>query len=189
MEDDTEFSNYVNVVFGGAWHDFNDPLTDFTNAISNINDSLGFELLGKSSNQLIHVPAENTERAYSEACGELYKLIGNDNLQTKNMQKFMTTAFGATQADFVHTESGRNKSQRQLLEMIEDFAGIEHRLTSAIKLLGEARQILAHRVDVQGEPGQIYVDSFFEQCRRVSSAIEYFCEGVRRQLESRKAPG
>lgn len=178
MKNDDGFAEYIHVIFEGAWHEFDDPLTDFKEAVAGMNDRLGFELLARTANKLIHVPAENTERAYTEACSELFKLIGSDSLQVSKIKPFMTETFGSVAQDFIHKESKRPKSAKQLIEDMENLAGIEHKLTMAIKELGSERQKAAHLVDLKGETGEIYVDSFFHQCRNVTGAISYFCDGI-----------
>jgi hypothetical protein len=58
------------------------------------------------------------------------------------------------------------------------WAAIEHKLTTAIKELGGERQKAAHLVDLRGKTGEIFVDSFFNQCRCLTAAISYFCDGI-----------
>lgn len=183
MRNDTGFAEYAHVVFEGAWHEFEDPLTEFKEAVASMNGKLGFPLLGRTENKLIHVPAENTERAYSEACGERYKLVSNDAMSTKAIKAIMKETFGCKDEIFTHKESGRAKTQFQLLANVEDLAGLEHKLTEAIKKLGQDRQIVAHLVEVKGKTGKVYVDAFFEQCRAVAEGIRYFCDGIKEYLD------
>ena len=177
-KNDEGFAEYTNVIFEGAWHEFDDPLTDFKGAVAGMNARLGFELLGRTTNKLIHVPAENTERAYTEACSELFKLIGNDSLQLKKIKSFMIETFDCVAQDFINKESKRPKSSKQLLEDMESLAGIEHKLSIAIKELGAERQKAAHLVDLKGKTGEVFVDSFFNHCRNLTGAISYFCDGI-----------
>jgi len=178
MRSDQGFSEYAQVIFEGAWHEFDDPLSDFKDVVGRMNDRLGFELLARTANKLIHVPAENTERAYTEACSELFKLIGSDSLQVSKIKPFMIETFGSVPQDFIHKESKRPKSAKQLVEDMENLAAIDHRLTMAIKELGGERQKAAHLVDLKGKTGEIFVDSFFKQCRNLTNAISYFCDGI-----------
>ncbi|WP_141213175.1 hypothetical protein [Janthinobacterium sp. PC23-8] len=178
MRNDEGFVKYAHVIFEGAWHEFDDPLSDFKAAVVSMNDKLGFDLLARTANKLIHVPAENTERAYTEACSELFKLIGNDSLQVSKIKPFMIETFGSVAQDFIHKESNRPKSAKQLVEDMESLAAIEHKLTTAIKKLGGERQKAAHLVDLKGKTGEIFVDSFFNQCRNLTDAISYFCDGI-----------
>lgn len=178
MMNDEGFAEYAHVIFEGAWHEFDDPLSDFKDAIAKMNDRLGFELLARTASKLIHVPAENTERAYTEACSELFKLIGSDSLQVSKIKPFMIETFGSVAQDFINKESNRPKSAKQLVEDMENLAAIEHKLTKAIKELGGERQKAAHLVDLKGKTGEIFVDSFFNQCRNLTDAISYFCDGI-----------
>ena len=178
MKNDKGFAEYTRVIFEGAWHEFEDPLTDFKEAVASMNERLGFQLLGRTANKLVHVPAENTERAYTEACSELFKLIGSDSLQLKKIKSFMIETFGTVAQDFINKESKRAKSAKQLIEDVENLAGLEHRLSTAIKELGTERQKAAHLVDLKGKTGEIFVDSFFNQCRNLTAAISYFCDGI-----------
>jgi hypothetical protein len=121
MKNDEGFAEYAHVIFEGAWHEFDDPLSDFKEAVATMNDRLGFELLARTTNKLIHVPAENTERAYMEACSELFKLIGSDSLQVSKIKPFMIETFGSLAQDFINKESKRPKSAKQLIEDMESL--------------------------------------------------------------------
>ena len=186
MRNDEGFAKYAHVIFEGAWHEFDDPLSDFKEAVVRMNDRLGFELLARTANKLIHVPAENTERAYTEACSELFKLIGSDSQQVSKIKPFMIETFGSVVQDFIHNESKRPKSAKQLVEDMENLAAIEHKLTIAIKQLGGERQKAAHLVDLKGKTGEIFVDSFFNQCRNLTDAISYFCDGIAKYKENKR---
>lgn len=187
---DGDFSRFLAVNLDGAWVGYEDPLKELLGLIKKLNSKLGFPLLQRDENQYAHAPVENTEKAYSDACAELYKLLSNDNLVTKEITKFLTEKFHANAADFVHAETQKAKSQYQLLQLVEIRSELAPRLTTAIKSLSTERQKSAHTLNIKGETGAIFIDEFFELCDRLTEGLNYFSDGVsaRSKLEADEKP-
>ena len=184
---DGDFSRFLAVNRDGAWVGYEDPLKELLGLIKKLNSKLGFPLLRRDENQYAHAPVVNTEKAYGDACAELYKLLSNDNLVTKEIKKFLTEKFHATAADFVHAESKKAMSQYQLLQMVETRSELEPRLTEAIKSLSTERQKTAHTLNIKGETGEIFIDEFFELCDCLTEGLNYFSDGVSARSESEVA--
>lgn len=181
---DGDFARFLEVNLDGAWVGYEDPLKELLEVIRKFNDKLGFPLLQRDENQYAHAPVVNTEKAYCEACAELYKLLSNDNLVMNEIKKFLMERFHAIPADFFNKQGERAMSQYQLLQLVESRSGLEPRLTKTIKSLSAERQKTAHTLNIKGETGEVFIDRFFDLCKSLTEGLNYFSDGVSARLKS-----
>jgi len=177
-EEDNGFADFLDVNLEGKWISYKDPVTEAVEAIKRTNERLGVEIFRRTENDLLHAPVENTERAYCDSCGELYKLIGNDSLNIKVLKPYLVANFGADHSEFEHKESKRPLTGLQLLELIQNKAGTGDDALKTIKSIGEDRGRAAHATTFKGDPDKIYIDMFRDQCMKLRTALDSFSEKV-----------
>ena len=177
-DEDTGFADFLDVNLEGKWIAYTDPVTEAVEAIKRTNERLGAEIFRRTENDLLHAPVENTERAYCDSCGELYKLIGNDSLNIKVLKPYLVANFGADHSEFEHKESKRPLTGLQLLELIQNKAGTGDDAFKTIKSIGEDRGKAAHATTFKGDPNKIYIDMFRDQCMKLAAALDGFSEKV-----------
>jgi hypothetical protein len=185
-EEDNGFADFLDVNIEGKWISYKDPVTEAVEAIKRTNERLGVEIFRRTENELLHAPVENTERAYCDSCGELYKLIGNDSLNIKVLKPYLVANFGADQSEFEHKESKRPLSGLQLLELIQNKASTGDDAVKSIKSIGDDRGKAAHATTFKGDPNMIYIDMFRDQCMKLKTALDSFSEKVVEAVARRK---
>jgi hypothetical protein len=185
-EEDTGFADFLDVNLEGRWISYEDPVADALAAIKRTNERLGVEIFRRTDNELLHAPVENTERAYCDSCGELYKLIGNDSLNIKVLKPYLVANFGADHSEFEHKESKRPLTGLQLLELIQNKAGTGDDAFKTIKSIGEDRGKAAHATTFKGDPDKIYIDMFRDQCMKLAAALDGFSEKVVEAVTKKK---
>lgn len=185
-EQDKGFAEFLDVSLEGKWISYEDPVADAVAAIKRTNERLGVEIFRRTDNELLHAPVENTERAYCDSCGELYKLIGNDSLNIKVLKPYLVANLGADHSEFEHKESKRPLTGLQLLELIQNKAGTGDDALKTIKSIGEDRGKAAHATTFKGDPNMIYIDMFRDQCMKLAAALDSFSEKVVEVVAKRK---
>lgn len=185
-DEDNGFADFLDVNLEGKWISYKDPVTEAVEAIKRTNERLGVEIFRRTENELLHAPVENTERAYCDSCGELYKLIGNDSLNIKVLKPYLVANFGADQSEFEHKESKRPLSGLQLLELIQNKASTGDDAVKSIKSIGDDRGKAAHATTFKGDPNMIYIDMFRDQCMKLKTALDSFSEKVVDAVAKRK---
>jgi hypothetical protein len=185
-DEDNGFADFLDVNLEGKWISYKDPVTEAVEAIKRTNERLGVEIFRRTENELLHAPVENTERAYCDSCGELYKLIGNDSLNIKVLKPYLVANFGADHSEFEHKESKRPLTGLQLLELLQNKAGTGDDALKTIKSIGEDRGKAAHAIAFKGAPNMIYIDMFRDQCMKLKTALDSFSEKVAEAVAKNK---
>jgi len=188
-DEDHGFADFLDVNLEGKWISYEDPVAEAVAAIKRTNERLGVEIFRRTENELLHAPVENTERAYCDSCGELYKLIGNDSLNIKVLKPYLVANFGADHSEFDHKESKRPLTGLQLLELLQNKAGTGDSALKTIKSIGEDRGKAAHATTFKGDPNMIYIDMFRDQCVKLTAALDSFSEKVVEAVEKREGEG
>ena len=185
-DEDKGFSDFLDVNLEGKWISYKDPVSEAVAAIQLTNERLEAEIFRNTSNDLLHAPVENTEKAYCDSCSELFKLIGNDSLNKDILEAYLVENFGAKKGEFIHKESQRPLSGLQLLSLLQEKAGTGNQAVKAIKSIGDDRIKAAHALTFKGDPNKIYIDMFRDKCVTLTEALGSFGEKVA-EVRAKKA--
>jgi len=177
-DEDKGFADFLDVNLEGKWISYKDPVSEAVAAIQLTNERLEAEIFRNTSNDLLHAPVENTEKAYCDSCSELFKLIGNDSLNKDILEAYLVEHFGAKKEEFIHKESQRPLSGLQLLSLLQEKAGTGNQAVKAIKSIGDDRIKAAHALTFKGDPSKIYIDMFRDKCVTLTEALGIFSAKV-----------
>lgn len=176
---DKNFSLFLARTYEGSWVTFPKPIQRVQEAILQLNEVFKpNDLFGRSENEHLRTPVENTNKAFADSCSELYKVVGSDSLKLKPLKILLQSTFGKDEASFTHS-SGRALSAIQVLEAAEVSLEVVPLLTDAIKAIATHRVDADHRViattsgDVHyGDVFSLLCENFFIAAQAVISAVE-----------------
>lgn len=136
------------------------------------------DIFRRRENALLHVPVQNTVRAYCDSCGEIYKLIGNDSLNIKVLKPYLVANIGADHAEFEHTQSKQPLTGLQLLALLQTKADTGDDAYKTIKSIGEDRGQAARATTFKGDPTKIYIlnDDFLDTGGNIHVVNNHFID-------------
>jgi hypothetical protein len=181
-QNDPNFARFLARTYEGAWVNFPNPIKDISEVLDVVNQSIPIgNLFKRIENVHLRLPVENTKKALYDCCSEFYKLIGPDSLDQRVMKNFLFKHLGASEEEFIHPGSGRPLSSMQLLALIESKAGIEKRLTAAVKAIGKYRIKANHKLTDTVADEENYVDIFISLCEELSRSGGYFAHRIQQE--------
>jgi len=174
-ESDAHFQNFLARTYEGTFVDFEDPITRLLEGVTAVNNALGpIRLFAKSQNAHLSLPVAQTYKSHCDACSELYKIVGPDNLAQSTLKDILTKDFGMNPEDFRHAESGRPLSALQLLSLLEENLKVPGLLTNLLRPLSQLRVEADHKVlEVESET-RSYSREFAEMCNELAASLEEF---------------
>lgn len=170
--EDPEFRTFLGCTYEGEWGESISPLKELEKALKAVNDSASCILFKKSYNPHLHPPVAGTEKSFIDSCSELFKLLGPDNLDKKQLHNFMLQELKFDKSDFVHSESGREKSQLQLLYMIDCQLSGDGKLKDTVEKVKGYRVAADHKVLEPKECGFDATSTFAELVLEAASVLQ-----------------
>lgn len=165
-ENDNDFNRFVSRAYYGCWADSKDPIHDIKSEIKEINKFLGFNIFKKTENDYLEYPINNTFKAYADCNSELFKLIGPDNLEFKNIKKIYLDHLGGKTEDLIHSQSKRNLSPMQVLELIIQYSNCDlcKRFKENWNIVKKNRIEGDHKITTPTQSKENYIDIFRNTC-------------------------
>lgn len=171
---DQNYSKFMQRTFEGAFVDYENPLENFVEAVKYVNSSLDKLVLFKhTDNPYLRIPFENTEKAFFDACSELFKIIGTDSLVASTIKKILVEDFSTKENEFTH-KSKRDLSTFQQLQLLEAKAGIEPKATIIIDEVKGYRIRADHAIVKPLTSSINFVDKFHTLCDDIAYALMFF---------------
>jgi hypothetical protein len=173
---DENYSLFIARTFDGAFVEYDDPLRNLLQTLRIVNEKIGnsLALFRHTENAHLRIPVENTEKAFYDACSEVFKLIGPDSLVAPTIKKILVEEFATAESEFIHKNSGRALSTFQQLQLLEQRAKMEAKATSIIDQVKAYRTRADHAI-VKPQSSPInYVEKFNVMCNDVAYALYYF---------------
>lgn len=176
---DKNFSLFLARTYEGSWVTFPKPIQRVRESILQLNQVfMPNDLFGRSENEHLRAPVENTNKAFADSCSELYKVVGSDSLKLNPLKILLQSIFGKDETSFTHP-SGRALSAMQVLEVAEINLEVVPRLSDAIKAIGTYRVEADHKIikttsgDMHyGDQFNLLCDSFFIAAKTLVYAVE-----------------
>lgn len=165
---DPDFRKFVARAYDGEWVESNDPIENIYMEIGKINALLTIPIFIQASNPYLKYPTNNSFKDFADANSELYKIVGPDNLNSKNLKNIFLTSFEGDNQDLVHKESKRALSSLQLLQLI--LAKLENQIADSFKHhwteIKDYRIEGDHRITRPKKDNENYIDKFRFICEK-----------------------
>lgn len=180
---DQHYSKFMLRTFDGAFVDYENPLENLLDTLKDVNGRFGESVLFRhTENPHLRAPVRNTEKAFYDACSELFKIIGADSLVASTIKEILINDFGTKEEEFTHG-SGRALSPFQQLQLLEAKAGIDRQVTTVIDEVKRYRVRADHAI-VDPLPSTIdFVQKFHALCNDITHALIFFA----RKLEAARS--
>jgi hypothetical protein len=175
---DQNYSKFMQRTFDGAFVDYENPLENFMEAVKYVNGKLGGPVLFRhTENRHLRIPLENTEKAFYDACSELFKIIGADSLVASTIKKILVDDFGTKEEEFTH-KSSRPLSPFQQLQLLETKAGLEPKATSIIDEVKGYRVRADHAIVEPVASATNFINKFHTLCNDIAYALMFFATKI-----------
>lgn len=174
--EDPNFGKWVARTYDGSWVDFEAPIKSISTVIKSCNDVLkDLIVFNKITNIHLRPPVENTEKAFCDACSELCKIVGFDNLKINTLKSVAESIDGTD--NFTHP-SGKAMSTKQVLQLLEPKICYEQ-LSAVMVSIADFRQIADHRFLEATIHKRNFSTEFDEICAKAVDAIEGFSSALK----------
>lgn len=176
--DDPDFAIFYRQNFEAEFLDDNDPLRNVLAEIREINGLFGPDgLFSLRTNPYLRYPLGNTYKSFSDACSELYKLVGPDSLEIKTLKNLLTNYFNYQQQAFLHPNTGRPLGKLDLLKHLCENLGCD-KLPRIIKRIKQHRINADHRVIAPHVASTNYFAEFRGLLQELYEGLREFREQV-----------
>jgi hypothetical protein len=172
QEHDPEFEMALRQNFGGEFVDAGDPIVALRESIEDVNRSV--PLFRRSENPELTYPFLNNQKDYSASHRELYKLIGPDNIDQREVKQILTS-LGIAFDPSAKTMALFRQLARSLLGQTAGKV-----LSEALNDHLKARAFTTHDVTNWQPTAADYIDKFREECGLVAQAIAALGLALRR---------
>lgn len=164
--DNKSWRDFISESFEGNWDaDHTDDVEILTTTLQEINAKVA-GLFVKTEHPRLYLPVVNTVGEYTRAHKELYKLVGADNLQERELKKLLL-ARGCAEQEFIN-EGGRPKGKWALLKLLADRAGLDW---LAFDVVAENRIADAHKMESASATPEYYPGRFREDLRKLAGEL------------------
>lgn len=178
---DPDFGKFVARAFDGKWVDSNDPVENIYKEIGIINKLVPKPIFNQVSNPYLKYPTNNSFKDFADANSELYKIIGPDNLNSKNIKMLFVKYFKDSIQDLIHKESKRELSSYQILQLIlikldnhtADSFNEHWKEIKAYRIEGD------HKITNPKKDDENYIDKFRFICERTVDILKQISESLR----------
>lgn len=172
-KEDYEYKQYVHMTFEGEWGEYEDPLEQIYNMVSNLNSITTKTVGGKLYSNM---PEElhsgyiviNTIEAYQSAHKELYKVLGTDSLNKNVIIGLLKRVFGVKEDDLLKKD-GKEKGTWELFKILVggrmniDFAPLQR--------CYDARISDTHKIVKRTLPDTDMTIKFIEDCKEILKTL------------------
>ncbi|NPV41968.1 MAG: hypothetical protein HPY72_11600 [Anaerolineae bacterium] len=144
--DDKDFEKFIRRDFGAEIVDDEDPMMLLLDEIHKINQlDKKQPLFFKTENPHLFPPIINTKKGLSDACSELYKILGPDNLNQGFVAQILRKKLSFSDEDFINEKSKKKKSKMELFNMLLVYFQLNE-LNESLQELKDLRISADHKI-------------------------------------------
>lgn len=166
---DPNFNKFFKREFMGEFVDYFDPIKDISKALNAVNESSNMKIYRKVESPHVHLPVEQTYKAYCDCASEIYKLVGPDNINMKCLKLILSNHFKIEEIHIIH-DSGRPFSTLQLLSLLEVKLGYPLLCTGPIEKIKHLRMDADHKILTDTYDTSDYSQQFTNHCEKLAKA-------------------
>jgi hypothetical protein len=173
-KNDEGFYRFFQRDFMGEWIDTNDPIENLIRSIRLFNSLFEPNIIyKKTANKYLKYPVNNTKKDFSDSCSELFKLIDNSNININNLKTILIQDYDFIESNFIHSESKRNLSAKQLLDCLikQIDADLLERFKKVYKKIEDGRIDADHKILNPSFEKKNYVELFKDYCNEISGIL------------------
>lgn len=172
-EEDREYEQYVRMMFNGEWGEYEDPLEQIYNMVSNLNSITTKTVGGKLYD---NIPEDlhsgyiviNTIEVYQSAHKELYKVLGTDSLNKKVIIGLLKRVFDVKEDDLLK-QDGEEKGTWELFKtLVGERMNIDF---GPLQRCHDARISNAHKIVKKALPDTDMTIKFREDCKEILKTL------------------
>lgn len=178
---DEDFHNFYLRFIEGIPAAYKNPIDELFEILSEINQLLIEEDIGKLSNPYLTYPVNNTKKHFSNSLSELYKIIGPNDNKKKTLKRLLQDEFNMTDKELLHENSDRPLSSMQLFSVLVEKLNINTKGLDIIDEIKSHRIAADHKVMKPESSDVDYIGEF----RKLIERLNPFYKKISNQLSKK----